>query len=245
MSFPDFLRSPNQANDVDLYDIENAAVDRSGRVLDALRDRAPWAGRTLLDLGCGSGFWLPIYGAEAATVIGVEPDADLVAHAEARTGDAQVLHGSAEHIPLPDSFVDVVHARFAYFFPPGCDAGLDEVLRVLRPGGTLTVIDNDLRHGEFGALVARSPWAAGQGQADTTDEWWQQRGADRTEIMSTWTFDTRRDLERVMSMELPPDIVEPWLNDHPNRTHLTYGYVLFSVTKRTPAAPEHDHAVPG
>ena len=30
---------------------------------------------------------------------------------------------------------DVVHARFAYFFPPGTDAGLAEVLRILRPGG--------------------------------------------------------------------------------------------------------------
>ncbi len=83
----------------------------------------------------------------------------------ARSRLRQVLHGAAEHIPLPDAVVDVVHARFAYFFPPGCDAGLAEVLRVLRPQGTLVVVDNDHRNGEFAELLGSSSWAAPQGTA--------------------------------------------------------------------------------
>jgi ubiquinone/menaquinone biosynthesis C-methylase UbiE len=46
--------------------------------------------------------------------------------------NASVLTGSAERIPLSDSIVDVVHARFAYVFGPGCERGIAEVLRVLR-----------------------------------------------------------------------------------------------------------------
>lgn len=116
MDFTDFVRASNQGADPGLYEIENGAIDRSGLLWSELARLALWPGRVLLDLGCGSGFWLPRY-RDAAEVIGVEPDASLLDLAGDRPGQAQVLHGSAEHIPLPDDSVDVVHARFAYFFP--------------------------------------------------------------------------------------------------------------------------------
>ena len=162
---PDFVRAPNQADDPALYEVENAAIDPAGTLAAALWSAAPWAGRDVLDLGCGSGYWLPTYTDRARSVLGVEPDRSLLPLAAARAASVPVRHGSAEHIPLPDAAVDVVHARFAYFFPPGCDAGLAEVMRVLRPGGALVVIDNDQRRGEFAELLTRSPWAAPQGRA--------------------------------------------------------------------------------
>jgi SAM-dependent methyltransferase len=76
-----------------------------------------------VDLGCGSGFWLPGYADEAAKVIGVEPDPALVKLAADRDPRAEVVAGSAEHIPLPDASADVVHARFAYFWPPSSRPG--------------------------------------------------------------------------------------------------------------------------
>jgi ubiquinone/menaquinone biosynthesis C-methylase UbiE len=157
-NYPDFVRAPNIADNPEAYERENRAMDPSGALRTALRDTADWADRTIVDLGCGTGFWLRRYAETAARVIGVEPDADL--RFRARTTGIKVLNGSAEHLPLPDASIDVIHARFAYFFPPGCDAGLREALRVLRPGGTLVVIDNDLRNGEFAVLLRQSPWAA-------------------------------------------------------------------------------------
>jgi SAM-dependent methyltransferase len=142
------------------------------------------------------------------------------------------LYGSAEHIPVPDGAVDAVHARFAYFFPPGCDAGLAEVMRVLRPGGALVVVDNDHRWGEFAELLAPSPWAAPPGKAETTDAWWAERGGARHEAHSSWRFRDRAALEAVLRLEFPGDLATAWLRDHPGRHELSYGYVLFVATKR-------------
>ncbi|MEO6205557.1 MAG: class I SAM-dependent methyltransferase [Mycobacteriales bacterium] len=222
----DFVRSGNQAVDPDLYEIENQALDRRGLVLDAMRELAPWKGKRLVDLGCGSGYWLPGYADEAATVIGVEPDDTLLDRARGRDPRVPVTHGSAEHLPLPDASVDVVHARFAYFFGPGSEAGLAEVDRVLAPGGRLVVVDNDPECGEFAALLA-----AGY-PVRNVDDWWTQRGAERRAVLSDWQFDQRADLEAVLRLEFPARLAQDWLAEHPDRTALSYGYLLYATTPK-------------
>lgn len=231
--YSDFVRAPNIADNPDTYEKENLAIDPSGELWRALRDTADWSGRTVVDLGCGTGFWLPRYAGIAAEVIGVEPDEALLLRAADRVADSavRVLAGSAEHLPLPDASVDVVHARFAYFFPPHCEPGLREALRILRPGGTLVVTDNDMRHGEFAELLQRSAWAEPQGTADVTDQWWQRHGARRREVMSAWACADPAELEEVLRIEFPADIVDDWLASHPGRASLSYGYVLFAVDR--------------
>ncbi len=228
---PDFRRAPNQGGHIELYELENQALDPDGYLLAAMRARAPWAGRTLLDLGCGSGYWLGRYAGEAAEVIGVEPDPRLLPLAAARDRRARVLRGSAEHVPLADQSVDVVHARFAYFFPPGCDAGLAEVMRVLRPGGTLVVIGNDLRAGEFAELVRAAGEALVPAGGQETDAWWAARGADRVTVRSSWRFTSRADFESVLRMEFPLKVAGPWLAARPGALGLSYSYTLHAVGK--------------
>ena len=228
---PDFKPAPNQGGNIELYEVENRALDPDGHVLAAMRARAPWAGRTLLDLGCGSGYWLGGYAGEAAEVIGVEPDPRLLPLAADRDPRLRVLHGSAEHVPLEDQSVDVVHARFAYFFPPGCDAGLAEVMRVLRPGGTLVVVGNDLRAGEFAELLRAAEGALVPGGGEETDAWWAARGADRTTVRTAWRFTSRADFEAVLRMEFPLKVADPWLAAHPGALGLSYSYTLFAIDK--------------
>lgn len=46
MTFADFVRAPNIANDPSLYERENRAIDPSGSLWAALRRTADWTGRT-------------------------------------------------------------------------------------------------------------------------------------------------------------------------------------------------------
>ena len=231
--FPDWRFAPNIAGHPDQYELENRALDQAGHVLAAMRALAPWADRTIVDLGCGTGYWLRRYAADAARVIGLEPDPglrDAASRSTAGLARAEILAGSAEHIPLADDSADVVHARFAYFFPPGTDAGLAEVLRVLRPGGRLVVVDNDYRWGEFAGLLGASASRPPRETAAIVDAWWRGRGAIRQEVRSRLEFTSRADLSAVLHIEFPADIAHDWLRRHPAATGLSYGYVLFAVT---------------
>jgi SAM-dependent methyltransferase len=230
--FPDWRFAPNIGGHPDRYELENRALDQAGDVLAAMRAIAPWAGRTIVDLGCGTGYWLARYSADAARVIGIEPDPALraAAHgAAAPLRGADVLAGSAEHLPLADRSADIVHARFAYFFPPGTDAGLVEVLRVLRPDGHLVVVDNDYRWGEFARLLAASAVRPPRTTAAAVDAWWRERGATRYEVRSRLDFASRAELSAVLHIEFPADVARAWLRRHPAATGLSYGYVLFAV----------------
>lgn len=242
-TFPDWRFAPNIGGHPQSYELENRAIDQAGHVLSAMRAISPWDDKVILDLGCGTGFWLARYAASAARAIGVEPDPALRAAAVRRAtasratasratvgrATAEVLAGSAEHLPLPDHSVDVVHARFAYFFPPGADAGLAEVLRVLRPGGHLIVVDNDYRWGEFASLLAASAVRPPLQTAAAVDAWWCDRGAARHEVRSELRFASRADLSAVLHIEFPAEIASAWLRRHPAATGLSYGYVLFAV----------------
>jgi SAM-dependent methyltransferase len=270
--FPDWRFAPNIGGHPDVYEIENRALDPDGHVLAAMRSLAPWDGRTVVDLGCGTGFWLARYAADAARVIGIEPDPVLRARAAARiralsgleaapssasaarpgcapdshssgrrAGWVEVLPGSAEHLPLPDGCVDVVHARFAYFLTPGIlsaatpgapgDAGLAEVMRVLRAGGSLIVVDNDYRWGEFANLLAAAASMPPPRTSNAIDAWWRERGATRHEVRSQWRFASRADLAAVLHIEVPATVARGWLARHPTATSLSYGYVLYAVTR--------------
>jgi ubiquinone/menaquinone biosynthesis C-methylase UbiE len=151
--------SPNIWNSPHIYELENAAVDPDGVIESAMRRIRPWRATTLLDIGCGTGYHLPAFAAEAAQVIGVEPHSDLARGARRRTRaqpNVKVLVGSAQALPIPDASVDIAHARWAYFFGPGCEPGLRELARVMRPGGSAFVIDNDATQSTFGRWFSRA-----------------------------------------------------------------------------------------
>ena len=79
------IPSPNIWQHPQTYEIENRAVDPDGVIEPAMRAIRDWARATVLDLGCGTGFHLPMFAATAARVIGVEPHGALAEAARRRT----------------------------------------------------------------------------------------------------------------------------------------------------------------
>lgn len=207
--------SPNIWRHTATYETENRAVDPDGRLWAAMREAADWTGRTVLDLGCGTGFHLPLFAEDAAGVVGVEPHPALVSLARRRTGGlphVDVRQGVAQDVPLPPASVDVLHARWAYFFGPGCEPGLAEVDRVLRRGGCAMVVDNDASRSTFGAWFRRGfPHLPAP---EEVQRFWSTHGWRRVEVDMGWRFATRADLEAVVRVELPPAAADEALATH-------------------------------
>ena len=211
---PDAIPSPNIWRHPGVYEIENRAVDRAGAITGLMQQLGPWADRDLLDVGCGTGFHLPLFAEAAHAVTGVEPNGDLVAIARRRVRrleNVTVLQASATGLPLPDQSVDVTHARWAYFFGPGCEPGLAELDRVMRPGGRAFVIDNDPTRSTFGEWFRR-----GYPDQDyvAVVQFWEDQGWDRHRLDIAWTFDSREDLEAVVRIEFAADAAEEIIAGH-------------------------------
>jgi ubiquinone/menaquinone biosynthesis C-methylase UbiE len=184
----------------------------------AMASVADWTSRDVLDLGCGSGFHLPRFAATAARVYGVEPHPALLRLAARRTrslANITLLSGTAQAVPLPDASVDVAHARWAYFFGPGCEPGLRELSRVVRRGGTAFVIDNDATRSTFGRWFRR-----GYPEIDpiAVERFWSGQGWTRMPLDVEWCFDERTDLEAVVRIEFSPEVADAILAEHSDTT---------------------------
>jgi SAM-dependent methyltransferase len=221
--------SPNIWHHTATYEIENRAVDPDGLIEAAMATQASWTGRDVLDVGCGTGFHLPRFAETAGSVVGVEPHPDLVAVARRRTRrlpQVAVLQGAAQALPLPDASVDVVHARWAYFFGPGSEPGLAELDRVVRRGGTAFVIDNDPTRSTFGGWFRRGFPAI---DPAAVERFWSSRGWRRTPVEMRWSFSSRADLEAVVRIEFAPEVAE-WAIDSHQGTEVDYAVNLWSRT---------------
>lgn len=98
------------------------------------------AGRTVIEIGAGTGKFLPMLLRSGAEVIALEPVDGMRSAIESRF-DVRTLAGSAENISLPDESLDaVVCAQSFHWFATANSVA--EMRRVLKPGGMLGLIWN-------------------------------------------------------------------------------------------------------
>jgi SAM-dependent methyltransferase len=93
-----------------------------------------------LDVGCGTGALTAAIAATCrpAALFGVDPSAGFLATARERLRDVATFQvGSATSLPLPEASVDVVVSGLVLNFVPDPQAGIAEMKRAARPGGTL------------------------------------------------------------------------------------------------------------
>ncbi len=130
-----------------------------------IRPGAAW-----VDVGCGTGVLTEaiLEHAEPSDVVGVDSAEAMLDLARARIGDsrARFAAGNAAALPLPNSAADLVVSGLVLNFLPDKAAAVAEMVRVLRPGGTLGLYVWDyaghmqiMRH-LFDAALAFDPRAA-------------------------------------------------------------------------------------
>ena len=123
-----------------LYDGLCAVVERTG-----LGEWRRWLaggarGRTL-DVGCGTGRGLPLYGA-GVKVIGVDPAWDSLGRARRRAPRVALVQGSAEALPFRAGSFDTVVSSLVFCSVAEPARGLAEVKRVLRADGRLRMLEH-------------------------------------------------------------------------------------------------------
>ena len=94
------------------------------------------AGR-VLDVGSGTGALTAKLVERADAVSAVDPSETFVAAARSRLPGVDVQRAAAEQLPFPDDVFDFAFAQLVVHFMADPVAGLREMARVTRPGGTV------------------------------------------------------------------------------------------------------------
>ncbi len=114
-------------------------------------------GETVLDFGCGPGYVAVELAREAGPtgrVHAVDVNAEFIGRAAEVTREAGLAeritlhHVPDEQLPLDDGSIDRIYCKNVLEYVPDLDATLAELVRVLRPGGTIVASDSD-----FGFVV--------------------------------------------------------------------------------------------
>jgi ubiquinone/menaquinone biosynthesis C-methylase UbiE len=127
----------------------------------------------VLDVGCGGGGAIRILSEKAAEgkVYGIDHSIDMVRlarHVNKRfieSGRVEINHGSVSQLPYSENMFDTVTAFETIEFWPNLSEDFKEVIRLLKPGGVLLIVNRHSR-----AEKKESKWAKFQ-QINTSNEY--------------------------------------------------------------------------
>lgn len=95
----------------------------------------------VLEIGAGDGVNLPYYAADAR-VLATEPDGPSLELVGDIGKHISLAQASAEELPFPDAAFDTVVGTLVFCTIPDAPRALGEVKRVLKPGGSLRLVEH-------------------------------------------------------------------------------------------------------
>ncbi len=157
---------------------ENLFARDDARVMEILRGLSG----DVLDVGCGEGPYADALAAAARAArvryTGLEPDAGRAEEMRARWPWAQVLVGSAEEVDLSEAHFDHVLVLRSWNHLRDPAAVAVRLAAALRPGGTLTIVDNEA----FGLARTRAHAARAE-RSGTAFEHYRNDGAAQADAL--------------------------------------------------------------
>jgi ubiquinone/menaquinone biosynthesis C-methylase UbiE len=111
-------------------------------------------GHQVLDLACGSGtyaFWLAERVGASGMVVGIDILPAYVEQAQQRATarsrvNVQFQVGTVARLPCDDNTFDLAWCAYSLYSLPDLISTLHELQRVVRPGGTVAILESDLLH---------------------------------------------------------------------------------------------------
>jgi demethylmenaquinone methyltransferase/2-methoxy-6-polyprenyl-1,4-benzoquinol methylase len=126
-----------------VYDVMNrvmtAGLDRRWRRL-AVRE-VVWPGDRVLDACCGTGDLAVEAERRGGTVVGLDFSEQMLERARRKSGTIEWVRGDALELPFGDAAFDAATVGFGVRNLDDLERGLQELARVLRPGGKIAVLE--------------------------------------------------------------------------------------------------------
>jgi len=132
----------SEAHAGEMFDAEARRL-KAAKVVAVLQDCLGDLSRlSLVDLGCSNGLMTKFYGEAFEAVLGLDIDAPGIAFANANNTAPNIRYQLSDgmHTRLADESVDVVTCTHVYEHVPDATQLLNEIHRVLRPGGACLFI---------------------------------------------------------------------------------------------------------
>lgn len=102
----------------------------------------------VLEVGCGTGFWLDLLASKVKVAHGLEYSWGMLGQAKGRSAPLKLSQGDAIHLPYQDRSFDLVYCVDAIHHFGDQRAFIAEAFRVLCPGGALAVLGSDPHSGD-------------------------------------------------------------------------------------------------